>query len=69
MHNKKDPQKKHRLRMVTKKSMEGLNMFNGTDLTLSSDVDNKTGGEHDQEIPQSHTAYQPTAPGGKATEH
>ena len=49
--------------------MEGLNMFNGTDLTLSSDVDSKTGGEHDQEIPQSHTTYQPTAPGGKATEH
>ena len=69
MHNKKDPQKKHRLRMVTKKINGGLKHVNGTDLTLSSDVDSKTGGEHDQEIPQSHTAYQPTAPGGKATEH
>ena len=25
--------------------------------------------EYDKEIPQSHTAYQPTTPWGRATEH
>ena len=36
--NKKDPQKKHHLRTVSKKLLEGLNMFNGTDLTLNYDM-------------------------------
>ena len=35
--NKKDPQKKQQL-----KSCEGLNMFNGTNLTFYSDVDQDT---------------------------
>ena len=36
--NKKDPQKKHRHGTFSKKLPEGLNMFNGTNLTLNSDV-------------------------------
>ena len=35
----KDPQKKHRLGTVSKKLLEGLNMFNSTNFTLNSDVD------------------------------
>ena len=35
-----DPQKKHRLRTVLKNNLlEGFNRFHGTNLTLSSDVD------------------------------
>ena len=40
--NKKDPQKKHRLGTVSKKKLEGLNLFHGTNLTLNSDVDQDT---------------------------
>ena len=36
---KKVPQKKHHLEAVSKKSLEGLNIFNGTNLTLNFDVD------------------------------
>ena len=34
-----DPQTKHRLGTVSKKLLEGLNMFDGTNLTLIFDVD------------------------------
>ena len=38
--NTNDPQKKYRLRTVSKNSLlEGLNRFHGANLTLSSDVD------------------------------
>ena len=37
--SKNDPQKKHRLGTVFKKITGGLNMFDGTNLTLISDVD------------------------------
>ena len=38
INNKKDLQKKHHLGMVSKKELlEGLNMFNSTNLTLTSD--------------------------------
>ena len=37
--NKKDQPKKHRLGTVSKKILKGLNMFDGTNLTLISDVD------------------------------
>ena len=38
INNKKDPQKKHHLGIVSKKELlEGLNMFNGTGLNLTSD--------------------------------
>ena len=38
-----DPQKKYRLGTVSKNIlMEGLNRFNGANLTLSSDVDQDT---------------------------
>ena len=40
--DKKDPKKKHRLGTVSKKILEGLNMFNSTSLTLNSDVDQNT---------------------------
>ena len=36
MNNKKDLQKKHRLGTVSKNSLEGLNMLNGTNLTLKA---------------------------------
>ena len=39
INKKKDPQKKHRLGTVSKKSLEGLNMFDGTSLSHISDVD------------------------------
>ena len=39
---KKDPQKKHHIGMVSKKLLEDPNMFNGTNLTISSDVDQDT---------------------------
>ena len=39
--NKKEPQKKHRLGMVSK-LLEDLNMLNGTNLILCSDVDQDT---------------------------
>ena len=43
---KKDTQKKHRLETISKKkSLWGLNMFNGTSLILSSDVDQDTYGK------------------------
>ena len=35
---KKDPQKKHRLGKVSTKILEGFNIFDGTNLTLVSDV-------------------------------
>ena len=42
-HNKNDPQKKHRLGTVSKTPLlEGLNRFNGANLTLNSDVDQDT---------------------------
>ena len=37
--NKKNPQMKHRLGTVSKKSLDGLNMFNGINRTLNSDED------------------------------
>ena len=40
--DKKDPQKKHGPGMVSKKILNGLNMFNGTHLSLNSDVDQDT---------------------------
>ena len=40
--NKRDPQKKHRLGTVSKKKLEGLNLFHGTNLTLNSDMDQDT---------------------------
>ena len=40
--NRNNPQKKHHLRTVSKKSLEGLNIFNGTNITLNSDVDQDT---------------------------
>ena len=36
---KKDPQKKYHIGMVSKKLLEDPIMFNGTNLTISSDVD------------------------------
>ena len=38
----KDPQKKYRLGTVSNILLEGLNRFNGTNLTLNSDVDQDT---------------------------
>ena len=41
--NKKDPQERHRLGVTIKTlSLEGLNMLNGANLTLNSDVDQGT---------------------------
>ena len=41
--NKNDPQKKHRLGTVSKiLLLEGLNRFNGANLTLNSDLDQDT---------------------------
>ena len=37
--NKKDQQRKHCLGTVNKKSLEDLNIINGTNLNLSSDVE------------------------------
>ena len=41
--NTNDPQKKYRLRIVSKNILqEGFNRFHGANLTLSSDVDGKS---------------------------
>ena len=41
--NKKDPQKKQKhVMVIKKKSWEGFNMFNGSNLTLSSGLDQGT---------------------------
>ena len=40
--NKKDPQKKYRLGTVSKILLEGLNVINGTNLTINSDVNQDT---------------------------
>ena len=37
-----EPWKKHRLETVSEKILEGLNMFNGTNISLHSDVDQDT---------------------------
>ena len=37
--NQKNPQKKHRLGTVSKQWLQGLNMFKGTNLIFSSEVD------------------------------
>ena len=50
----KDPQKKQRLGAVNKNLLKGLNMSNGTNLTLSSDVDQITYGK----VTQTHDAQQ-----------
>ena len=46
--NKKDPQKSIALKRSTRKLLEDLNMFDGTNLTLISDVD------QDREMFSSH---------------
>ena len=37
--------------------------------TYKEEIRHKNESEYDQKIPQSHTADQPTAPWGRATEH
>ena len=42
LNNKKDAQQKHCLRTFSKRLLEGLNMLNGTNIALRSDVDQAT---------------------------
>ena len=42
---------------------------NASDVHIYQAASNHKVSEYDQQIPQSHTAEQPTAPHGRATEH
>ena len=63
INNKNDPQKKHRLGMVSKNIFTvGLNLVHGANLTFNSDVDQDAFGKvtkhntHDSQIPGSAPA-------------
>ena len=79
--NRTDPQRSTALKRSVRKLLVGLNMFDQdrylfglqdreeeNQSTFVNCIPQKVR-EHDQETPQLHTADQPTAPCGRATEH